>query len=320
MRLLLAEDEKSLSRAVKAILEKNNFSVDAVYDGVEALEYLESGNYDGVIMDVMMPKMDGITALKKLRAAGNMVPVLMLTAKSEIDDKVEGLDSGANDYLTKPFDTKELLARIRAMTRSANANIHADSSMHVGNITLDTASYELSSPSGSYKLANKEYQMMEMMMANPKQLISTERFMEKIWGYDSEAEINVVWVYISYLRKKLEALNADIQIKATRNAGYSLEEKALLHVADRGVGLDLAVNLIGNVRPAEHLLDLRGYAEPDEVFVRYEQHLFKAPLADLVGDHRAAPCAVVRRLVQYDAVHGLSVWRLLPFRTAGSRR
>ena len=224
MRLLLAEDEKSLSRAVKAILEKNNFSVDAVYDGAEALEYLESGNYDGVIMDVMMPKMDGITALKKLRAAGNMVPVLVLTAKSEIDDKVEGLDSGANDYLTKPFDTKELLARIRAMTRSANANIHADSSMHVGNITL-----ELSSPSGSYKLANKEYQMMEMMMANPKQLISTERFMEKIWGYDSEAEINVVWVYISYLRKKLEALNADIQIKATRNAGYSLEEKAGRH-------------------------------------------------------------------------------------------
>lgn len=229
MRLLLAEDEKSLSRAVKAILEKNNFSVDAVYDGVEALEYLESGNYDGVIMDVMMPKMDGITALKKLRAAGNMVPVLVLTAKSEIDDKVEGLDSGANDYLTKPFDTKELLARIRAMTRSANANIHADSSMHVGNITLDTSSYELSSPSGSYKLANKEYQMMEMMMVNPKQLISTERFMEKIWGYDSEAEINVVWVYISYLRKKLEALNADIQIKATRNAGYSLEEKAGKH-------------------------------------------------------------------------------------------
>ena len=225
MRLLLAEDEKSLSRAVKAILEKNNFSVDAVYDGEEALEYLETGNYDGVIMDVMMPKMDGITALKKLRAAGNMVPVLVLTAKSEIDDKVEGLDSGANDYLTKPFDIKELLARIRAMTRNANANVHAGSSMHVGNITLDTASYELSGPAGSYKLANKEYQMMEMMMANPKQLISTERFMEKIWGYDSEAEINVVWVYISYLRKKLDVLGADIQIKATRNAGYSLEEK-----------------------------------------------------------------------------------------------
>ena len=131
MRLLLAEDEKSLSRAVKAILEKNNFSVDAVYDGAEALEYLDSRNYDGVIMDVMMPRMDGITALKKLRASGNMVPVLVLTARSEIDDKVEGLDSGANDYLTKPFDTKELLARIRAMTRSANANVKADSSMHV---------------------------------------------------------------------------------------------------------------------------------------------------------------------------------------------
>ena len=174
----------------------------------------------------MMPRMDGITALMKLRASGNMVPVLVLTARSEIDDKVEGLDSGANDYLTKPFDTKELLARIRAMTRSANANVHADSSMHVGNITLNTASYELSSPSGSYKLANKEYQMMEMMMANPKRLISTEHFMEKIWGYDSESEINVVWVYISYLRKKLDALGADIQIKATRNAGYSLEEKA----------------------------------------------------------------------------------------------
>lgn len=223
MRLLLAEDEKSLSRAVKAILEKNNFSVDAVYDGAEAVEYLEAGNYDGVIMDVMMPRMDGITALKKIRAAGKMVPVLILTAKSEIDDKVEGLDSGANDYLTKPFDSKELLARIRVMTR--NTSVQKDSMLRTGNITLDRASYELSSPTGSYKLANKEFQMMELMMANPKQLISTERFMEKIWGYDSEAEINVVWVYISYLRKKLDALGADIQIKATRNAGYSLEEK-----------------------------------------------------------------------------------------------
>ena len=225
MRLLIAEDEKSLSRALAAILTRNNYSVDTVYDGEAALEYLEATNYDGLILDVMMPKMDGITVLKTLRARGNSIPVLILSAKSEIDDKVLGLDSGANDYLTKPFDTKELLARIRAMTRNAGAGMHADASMHVGNITLDTASYELSSPSGSYKLANKEYQMMEMMMTNPKQLISTERFMEKIWGYDSEAEINVVWVYISYLRKKLDALDADIQIKATRNAGYSLEEK-----------------------------------------------------------------------------------------------
>ena len=223
MRLLLAEDEKSLSKAVKAILEKNNYSVDAVYDGVEALEYLDVGNYDALILDIMMPRMDGITALKKIREKGNTIPVLMLTAKAEIDDKVLGLDSGANDYLTKPFDTKELLARIRAMTR--NQAGHTDSVLRVGNITLNRASYELSSPTGSYKLANKEYQMLEMMMSNPKQLISTEHFMEKIWGYDSDAEINVVWVYISYLRRKLDALDADIQIKATRNAGYSLEEK-----------------------------------------------------------------------------------------------
>ena len=223
MRLLLAEDEKSLSKAVKAILEKNNYSVDAVYDGIEALEYLAAGNYDGLILDIMMPRMDGITALKKIRESGNTIPILMLTAKAEIDDKVLGLDSGANDYLTKPFDTKELLARIRAMTR--NHAGHTDSVLRVGNITLDRASYELSSPTGSYKLANKEYQMLEMMMSNPKQLISTEHFMEKIWGYDSDAEINVVWVYISYLRRKLDALDADIQIKATRNAGYSLEEK-----------------------------------------------------------------------------------------------
>ena len=223
MRLLLAEDEKSLSKAVKAILEKNNYSVDAVYDGIEALEYLDAGNYDALILDIMMPRMDGITALKKIRERGNTIPILMLTAKAEIDDKVLGLDSGANDYLTKPFDTKELLARIRAMTR--NQAGHTDSVLRVGNITLDRASYELSSPTGSFKLANKEYQMLEMMMSNPKQLISTEHFMEKIWGYDSEAEINVVWVYISYLRRKLDALDADIQIKATRNAGYSLEEK-----------------------------------------------------------------------------------------------
>jgi two-component system response regulator ArlR len=222
MRLLLAEDEKSLSRAIVVILEKNNYSVDAVYNGIEALEYLETGNYDGVIMDIMMPKMDGITALKKLREKGDSTPVLMLTAKAEVDDKVEGLDSGANDYLTKPFAAKELLARIRAMTRTATAQ--QDSKLYVGNISLDCASFELSSAEGSFRLANKEFQMMEMLMRNPKNLISTDRFMERIWGYDSEAEINVVWVYISYLRKKLAALNADIQIKATRNLGYSLEE------------------------------------------------------------------------------------------------
>lgn len=222
MRLLLAEDEKSLSRALTAILERNNYSVDAVYDGQEALDYLECGQYDGVILDIMMPKVDGITVLKTIREKGNQIPVLMLTAKAEVDDKVEGLDSGANDYLTKPFQSKELLARIRAMTRSGT--IQLSSLLKMGNVTLDQAKFELSTPSGSVHLANKEFQMLELLMSNPHRLISSEHFLEKIWGCDSDAELNVVWVYISYLRKKLSALKADIQIKASRNAGYSLEE------------------------------------------------------------------------------------------------
>lgn len=222
MRLLLAEDEKALSKALTTILERSKYSVDAVYDGQSALDYLKMDNYDGVILDIMMPKVDGLTVLKKIREQGTLIPVLLLTAKSEVDDKVEGLDAGANDYLAKPFHSKELLARIRAMTRTQAAQ--ADSKLHVGNVTLDRAAFELSTPKGSFRLANKEFQMLELLMNNPHQLISSERFLEKIWGYDSEAEINVVWVYISYLRKKLAALHADIQIKATRNAGYSLEE------------------------------------------------------------------------------------------------
>lgn len=224
MRLLLAEDEKALSKALATILERNKYSVDVACDGQEALEYLEAGNYDGVILDIMMPKVDGITVLRTIRKKGNLIPVLLLTAKSEVDDKVLGLDAGANDYLTKPFHSRELLARIRAMTRTRTAQ--ADSRLKMGNVTLDRATYELSTPTGSYRLANKEFQMMEMLMSNPKNLISSERFMEKIWGYDSEAEINVVWVYISYLRKKLSVLHANIQIKAQRNAGYTLEEMA----------------------------------------------------------------------------------------------
>ena len=222
MRLLLAEDELALSKALKVILERNNYSVDAVYDGQAALEYLETDNYDGVILDIMMPKVDGITVLKEIRRRGSLLPVLLLTAKSEVDDKVLGLDAGANDYLTKPFHARELLVRIRAMTRIQT--VQANSQLQIGNVTLDRATYELSTASGSYRLANKEFQMMEMLMSNPKNLISSERFMEKIWGYDSEAELNVVWVYISYLRKKLTALHANIQIKAMRNAGYTLEE------------------------------------------------------------------------------------------------
>jgi two-component system response regulator ArlR len=222
MRLLLAEDERSLSKAIITILEKNNYSADAVYDGEEALEYLKTGNYDGLILDIMMPKRDGMEVLKALRNKGDRIPVLILSAKSEIDDKVLGLDCGANDYLTKPFSSRELLARIRAMTRTQTDQ--PSSKLQFGNITLDRATFELSSPAGSFLLANKEFQMLELLMCNPRNLISTERLMERIWGYDSEAEINVVWVYVSYLRKKLTALHADIQIKAKRNAGYSLEE------------------------------------------------------------------------------------------------
>ena len=221
MRILLAEDERPLARAILKIFEKNHYSADAVHNGEDALAYVESGNYDVVVLDVMMPKMDGITVLKKIREQGNLIPVLILTAKSEIDDKVLGLDSGANYYLTKPFDSRELLAGIRAITRGAAA---ADSKLSFGNITLDRATFELSSPTGSFRLANREFQMMELFMANPHHIISAERFMEKIWGFDTEAEISVVWVYISYLRKKLTALGADIRIKASRNAGYSLEE------------------------------------------------------------------------------------------------
>ena len=222
MRLLFAKDERSLSRAVVTILERNNYSVDAVYDGEEALAYWEAGNYDGMILDIMMPKMDGLTALRKIRERGSRIPILLLTAKSEVDDKVLGLDSGANDYLTKPFHSRELLARIRAMTRAQTGQPSAV--LRVGNLSLDQTTFELSSPAGSFRLTNKEFQMLELLMSNPGCLISTERFLEKIWGFDSGAEINVVWVYISYLRKKLAALQADVQIKAARNAGYSLEE------------------------------------------------------------------------------------------------
>lgn len=224
MRLLLAEDERSLSRAVTEILKKNNYSVDAVYDGVEALEYLASENYDGVILDIMMPKIDGIGVLRQMRQRGDRTPVLILTAKSEVDDKVLGLDSGADDYLTKPFAVKELLARIRAMTRSHSQQ--TDTRLLVGNVVLDCASFELATPNGSYKLANREFQIMETLMRNPRQVVSSERLLERIWGYDSDAEVNVVWVYVSYLRKKLTALGANIQIKALRNAGYYLEEDA----------------------------------------------------------------------------------------------
>lgn len=221
MRLLLAEDEQELSAALVTILKHSNYSVDAVYDGEEALDYLASGIYDGVVLDIMMPKLDGISVLRRIREEGNPVPVILLTAKSELDDRVLGLDSGADDYLTKPFAAKELLARIRAMTRRRGGA--ENPVLRFENLSLDRSGFCLSTPSGTVRLANKEFQMMEMLMANPGQVIPVERFLEKIWGFDSDTEQNVVWVYVAYLRKKLKGIGAEARIQAARNLGYSLE-------------------------------------------------------------------------------------------------
>lgn len=223
MRLLLAEDERELADALAVILRHGHYSVDVVHNGQDALDYLEGQEYDGAVLDIMMPKMDGLTVLKRIRQAGNAVPVLLLTAKSGVDDRVEGLDSGANDYLPKPFDTRELLARIRAMTRKQTAGV--DSLLHYGNLTLDRMTFELAASGGSVRLGNKEFQMMEMLIANPGQVLSVERFMERVWGYDSDTDAGVVWVNISYLRKKLASIQADVQIKALRNQGYLLTGK-----------------------------------------------------------------------------------------------
>ena len=222
MRLLLAEDEKELSAALVAVLEHNHYSVDAVYDGQDALDYALTENYDGIILDIMMPKKDGLEVLAELRKRNISTPILMLTAKAEISDRVAGLDSGADDYLTKPFAMSELLARIRAITRRRSE--FAPNILSMGRISLNRANFELVGAKASYRLANKEFQMLEMLMSNPGRLISTEQFMERIWGYDTEADVSVVWVYISYLRKKLAALDAGIEIRATRGVGYSLEE------------------------------------------------------------------------------------------------
>ena len=218
--ILLCEDEVELSAALSAILEHNDYIVDNAYDGVEALNCIESNNYDLIILDVMMPKMDGITVLKKVRESGNNVPILMLTAKSELDDKVVGLDSGADDYLTKPFATKELLARLRVLTRRQIEANHTV--LKINNLELDRETYEMRTENGSFRLANKEFQMLEMLMLNKEHIILSDRFFEKIWGNDKEVENNVVWVYISYLRKKIQALSANVEINVLEN-GYLLK-------------------------------------------------------------------------------------------------
>ena len=222
MRLLYAEDEEALSRAVCAVLKKNNYEVDPVYNGNDAFDYINVGEYDAAILDIMMPGMDGIEVLKEVRKTGNDIPIIMLTAKSEIDDKVEGLDAGANDYLAKPFEMKELLARLRVLLRTHSSQ--TSSLLTFGNTQLDQATFDLTGPEGTQKLSSKEYQLMEMLISSPKRIFSADTFLEKIWGYDSDADINVIWVYISYLRKKLNSVGSDLKIKATRNVGYSLEE------------------------------------------------------------------------------------------------
>lgn len=222
MRLLIAEDEKPLAEALAEILTINKYSVDTVFDGEEALAYLDSHmEYDAVILDIMMPKVDGITVLKTIRQQKNTTPVLMLTAKSEVDDKVLGLDSGADDYLTKPFSTKELLARIRAITRREKEEALPD--LCLGNIKLSRLTYELSGELGSIPLTNKEYQLLEMLFRNVGKFIPSEQFMDRIWGFNSDSEINVVWSHLSSLRKKMELLNANVIIKSARNLGYTLE-------------------------------------------------------------------------------------------------
>lgn len=222
MHLLLAEDERELSNALVAILQYNHYTVDAVYNGQDALDYLSAGGYDIAILDVMMPLLDGIEVLRRLRAGDCRIPVLMLTARSEIGDRVEGLDAGADDYLAKPFATEELLARLRALTRRPAS--FAGNVLAAGNLTLNRATFEMATAKGAFRLGSKEFQLMEMLLQNRGHLISADRFLDKIWGYDSPVEVNVVWVYLSYLRKKLLALDATVRIKAVRNIGYVLED------------------------------------------------------------------------------------------------
>lgn len=221
MRLLLAEDEKELAKALAVILRHNSYSVDVVHNGEDALDCLENGDYDGAILDIMMPKLDGLSVLRRIRGEGNGIPVLILTAKSEIDDRVEGLDAGADDYLTKPFAMKELLARVRAMLRRRTES--ADTVLSFGDLSLELSSCILSCKGERLRLTNKEFQMLEMLISADGGIISVEKIMDKIWGYDSETEQNVVWVYVSYLRRKLAKIGSCVVIEAHRNLGYSLE-------------------------------------------------------------------------------------------------
>lgn len=221
MKLLLAEDEIAMSEAVVDILDYHKYSVDAVYNGEDALHYARSQHYDGIILDIMMPKLDGLSVLGRLRREGNSTPVLLLTAKAEVEDRIHGLDAGADDYLPKPFAIGELLARVRAMLRRREN--YTPDVLRAGNAGLDQSRYALFTQGGSVQLSRLEYQLMELFMRNPGITFSAEALLERIWGCDSDAEVGSVWVYISYLRKKLAGLHADVEIRSKRGLGYSLE-------------------------------------------------------------------------------------------------
>ncbi|MCI8331860.1 MAG: response regulator transcription factor [Clostridiales bacterium] len=221
MKLLYAEDEKSMAEAVTDILKYHHYAVDTVDNGTDAYDYAKAEEYDGIILDIMMPGLSGIEVVEQLRKDGKRTPILLLTAKAEVEDRVAGLDAGADDYLPKPFSMKEFLARVRAMLRRTET--FTPDIISIGNISLNTKTYELSGSAQRFTLPKLEYQVMELLIRNKGIYLSTEDILTKIWGYDTEAEIGVVWVYISYLRKRLSALNANVEIRAKRNIGYKLE-------------------------------------------------------------------------------------------------
>ena len=224
MRLLIAEDELDLAEALTVFFEKNHFSVDAVHNGFDAYEYAAAGGYDGVILDVMMPKMNGIQVLERLRAEGCRTPIMMLTAKGQKDDRITGFNAGADDYLPKPFDPDELLSRVRAMLRRGET--YRPTVLAYGDLTLDPGSGLLTCGDKSLRLSGREFQVLELFMRSPRQVFSAERIMELVWGWDNEAEINVVWVIISNLRKKLKAIGSRVTLKVNRGLGYALEDEA----------------------------------------------------------------------------------------------
>lgn len=222
MRLLIVEDEKELADGLEAILVQESYSVDVVYDGLNGLDYMLSAAYDLIILDIMLPGMNGLEVLKNARGEGIKTPVILLTAKAQIEDKITGLDSGADDYLTKPFDAAELLARIRARTRASND--FSQMELLFGDIHLSRATQELISQTHSVKLGNKEFQLMECLMINAKQIMPKDMLITKVWGPLDKAEYNNLEVYVSFLRKKLRFVKSRVEIKTTKNVGYSLEE------------------------------------------------------------------------------------------------